>query len=124
MAWLGLTLVGRDPFSSVPMVEPIDLADLIGGHINASRDAPRVHDTDDRCNDRINTTVAAIGAAATRGYSEDTRELTRGLARYLAGPAPVKIVYTWLELAELMRAATLREPALAELVTIAYRDRP
>ncbi|MBA2539327.1 MAG: tetratricopeptide repeat protein [Deltaproteobacteria bacterium] len=120
-AWLGLTLVGQDPFSSVPMVEPVDFADLIGGHVNASRDAPRVHDTDDRCNDRINTTLAAIGAAAARGYSEDTRVLTRGLGRYLAGPAPVKLVSSWLELAELLRAAARREPELAELVTMAYR---
>jgi uncharacterized protein (TIGR02996 family) len=123
-AWFGATLLGEsDAFSPLAdVIDPLRLADAIATQVNTPhRMKPLIHDTVDRCDDRIHCAVAALGAAAAAGRLDEARARHAALAAYLAGPAPVKNVSWWLELGELLRLTAKRVPAAAELLATGYR---
>jgi tetratricopeptide (TPR) repeat protein len=120
-AWLGLALVGVEPPQVTAATDPLDLADAIAAHVNARRETPRVHDTVDRCNDRIRVALAMIAAATVSGRHDEARGRATAFGRYLAGPAPVKLIDWWMELAELVRTVARRHPAKADLLATCYQ---
>jgi tetratricopeptide (TPR) repeat protein len=120
--WLGLAALGEDPLAPLSAIhDPHALADAIAAHVNRTRATKVVHDTTDRCNDRINCALAAIGCAAAVGRLDEARDRIAALADYLRGPSPVKYVDCWLEQTELLRAiGTRRDAALLDsAITIA-----
>ncbi|MFT3698099.1 MAG: hypothetical protein QM831_33465 [Kofleriaceae bacterium] len=100
-AWLGLTLLGDDPFASITGLSSFEINDQIAAAVRTPDHD--VHDSTARPNDRVPATLAAIGADVVRGRLERARARVLALeAEFAAGARPRSV---FAHSAELLRAA-------------------